>query len=317
MDGPLARWRTVFVGDKALYKWQSDSNAHRTRPADKNDLKVAPVGLGYLVANGYMGDARALYCASAGGNMPNPWTYGTSWTSGYLVPYAARSVQHLKQIGGFDAKSVMYGDFDSLPFYDRDRRTPGSSGMGPHLGYAEYIFKGHAVLSDYAYRNMPCAISFQMEVIPEVYVRSTKPLVKVTAGEPAFKTQKILGGRAIASDAFGRRMDYYAGQAQDTNMPGYGWYGHRDGYNVLYGDWHGKYFGDPNQSLIWWPPPALGTSSTWNQVYTALSSESTTMAWYVRIEDETDIDGGFAKMDESGHYVWHLLDVDAGIDVEN
>jgi hypothetical protein len=33
--------------------------------------------------------------------------------------------------------------------------------------------------------------------------------------------------------------------------PGDGIYGHRDGYNVLYGDWSARWFGDPQQKLIW------------------------------------------------------------------
>ena len=31
-----------------------------------------------------------------------------------------------------------------------------------------------------------------------------------------------------------------------------GQYAHRDGYNVLYGDWSAKWYGDPQRRLMWW-----------------------------------------------------------------
>ena len=34
-------------------------------------------------------------------------------------------------------------------------------------------------------------------------------------------------------------------------VAGYGQYAHRDGYNVLYGDWSAKWVGDPQLKIMW------------------------------------------------------------------
>ena len=70
--------------------------------------------------------------------------------------------------------------------------------------YADYVFKGTALVCDYSYRNMP-VITWYGQVAGtrqyKVKIKGTRPEVTAEVACPAFKTQRILGGRAIVSDA--------------------------------------------------------------------------------------------------------------------
>ena len=335
-DGPLAKFRTIFLGDKANAGWGNDGNAGRRNATPTDELNMAPAGLGYLVESGYVGDARVFYCPSVGGNMPNVWCYGTSWISGGLVPFAAKSVSDIKVCAaGYDAKSIMYGNWRKLPKYAEDRRRDGyASGHGPSKMYAPLIFKGHVLQSDYGYRNMPCSIGYLHYAYPDTtnghgellkaYIRSTKPKVVAEVGCPPFKTQKLLGGRAIVSDSFGRPIDYlpvtagtdYSGTTSrgDPN-PGNGWYAHREGYNVLYGDWHVKWYGDPKGKYVWMEAQSAQRSHWYFSMGDEYASTETTgLLWYERM-DGLDA-GARERIQESSGYAWHILDMSAGIDME-
>jgi hypothetical protein len=39
--------------------------------------------------------------------------------------------------------------------------------------------------------------------------------------------------------------------SNSRKIVGAGFLGHRDGYNVLYGDWSARWYGDPQQAIIW------------------------------------------------------------------
>jgi prepilin-type processing-associated H-X9-DG protein len=91
---------------------------------------------------------------------------------------------------------------------------------------------------------------------------------------PERKTTKMLGSLSIAADRFDTHMNkglpllYLSGNWSDTglagypprSMPGMGWYGHKVGYNVLFGDGHVAWNGDPQQWWVWeWN--AIGTAA--------------------------------------------------------
>ena len=295
--------RCVFLGDKAAEGLHSATR----RAAAPGELNLAPNGLGYLVSSGYAGDARFLWCPSTGGNMHRPRTLD-AWL-GYTGD-GATSVKDLQRAGGFDAKSIMYGDWRFL---------------GPCHSLVD---QERAVYSDYAYRNTRTSIASLSHFNPslsthpsfirnldEVIVRGTRPHVRVTPTGPTFKTQKILGGRAIVSDSFGRGVDgwTYDGEVFPglEEEVGDGFYAHREGYNVLYGDWHARWYGDPQQRYMWWdttPIPGSGQQDHSNGTQRSglgwwMPDESYTWSWY-----------SFHKKN-SGTYAWHLLDVAEGIDV--
>ena len=78
-------------------------------------------------------------------------------------------------------------------------------------------------------------------------------------GEPAFKTQKQLAGRAVVSEAWCKNP-------AEPLKPGEGRFGYRDGYNVLYGDSSVSWFGDPQQRIQFWPLMQNGDFLTWPPV---------------------------------------------------
>ena len=239
-------------------------------------LNQAPNGLGFLVAGGYMGDARALYCPSSDG-MPQGVTDATVFQPGDAYGryyfHALNRLADLQTVGGFDAHSIMYGDYRS--FSSPNMPAGGQIGNNYYWGAYQYEdYKGLAILSSYAYRNVPAVLGTktimpkqfpQLDTGPGpwpanqglVRVMYTSParIMTFTEGMPIFKTQKMLGGRAIVSDSWGKSM------SQAATSPGDGYYGHKDGYNVLYGDGSALWFGDPTQQLIWWDPtPTLSTA---------------------------------------------------------
>ena len=332
-DAPISRSRTIFLGDKATSCTQS--GASRTYNTPPDELNMAPVGLGYLVESGYVPDARVFYCPSAGGSLTDPINYGTYWTTGVLTAMAAKSISDIKSCAGaFDAKSIMYGNWRGLPSYAIKRgRLPASATAFPY--YADRLFRGHVLMSDYAYRGMPVNTNYagtswsgDPVVDPanapfyyKVYLKKTKPKVIAEVACPAFKTQKLLGGRAIVTDSFGRGfcndLDRYPGvdgRPRYEDVPGHGWYAHREGYNVLYGDWHCKWYGDPKQQYIWWfvdrKGAGYGSRSLW---FSAAATESSGVYWYDRLDGASCSAGDF---ETSGTAAWHVLDVHAGIDVE-
>ena len=312
-DAPLSRYRTIFAGDKGPNRARSST----PRDAfDAGELNMAPHGLGYLVANGYMGDARLLYCPSVGGNMPAP--------SARFVREcrAVKSVADLQRSGGWDAKSILYGDYTWIGHYSYDVTN----------GSAQNCFWGRAIMSDYGYRNMPVSamgfLDYSGGDMPgtTVHLRQSKPIITAELGCPLFKTQKILAGRALVSDAFGRNFTEYSAESDPPPFPnvlGVGAYAHREGYNVLYGDWHAKWYGDPQERFIWWLPPRMGRlhrtyyetgyGANRTEMDSGACSASSAMYWY-RMEDGSE--PMYGRDFNCGPAAWHVLDVDTGVDVD-
>ena len=145
----------------------------------------------------------------------------------------------------------------------------------------------------------------------QLTMADTNPGVTVTSGCPAFKTQKILGGRALISDTFSK--GFSAGGPDSLGATfGKAFYAHRDGYNVLYGDWSAKWYGDPQQKIMWWPRnPTLGAFV--NDYASGLQSLSVAAVSYA-----SSVGGAPSytfPLPNGSQAVWHLLDVAAGVDV--
>jgi hypothetical protein len=140
--------------------------------------------------------------------------------------------------------------------------------------------------------------NYDPNTLYSVRYKYTKPDRWVKLGEPVFKTQKQLLDRAVASDTWDR----------DTNTPAYGgtpsnvgfaYYGHRDGYNVLYGDWSSRWYGDPQQRLMWWGPLSMG------DIERNFAADIVVPQW-----------GGGGNLSWKGAaLVWHTLDTANGVDI--
>lgn len=299
-------YRTIYAGKP---------DPHYNAPkAVKGTLGKGPVGLGFLLNSGYLGDARVFFCSSATGLPPSRVHTSTTLEYGAVTTPA-----ELQRAGGFDARTMTHGDwewqknFDSnfatYPYWSSDqpiqcsynyRLLPAASGAWPTPWHAA------------SYSTYRSTTANDMSKRPRWRVLYTKPDRYVYYGEPVFKTQKQLAGRAVVTDSFDKAFipsDYGQGK------PGAAFYAHRDGYNVLYGDGSAHWYGDPQQRFMWWAlRNASGDAVAYNYRYNINYNGCTDVNW-VR-------PGG---AESSGAYwtglvVWHMLDRamewDVGVDAD-
>jgi hypothetical protein len=291
-------------------------------------MQTGPNGLGFLHAGGYMPDAASFYCPSAGGTMPKDMTYDISYATyvAQVLWYPLSSPAQLKMLGGLTPEALSSGDYASALAYSWGG-SPWSRRFGPYVPEV-------TVQCDYNYRNVVTFLGWTSTAsspvcgvpnptdpgVAGVYLGYTKPGVLVNAGVPTFRTQKILGGRAIVSDSFSDNdygnytySSYNHGYGTRVPGPGFGFYAHRDGYNVLYGDWSAKWYGDPQQQIMWWPI----NLNDWYGIDMGWCSFKDNCVSIWRQQNGTPsglTDGGMPDM-RCGPEVWHVFDTAAGIDV--
>ena len=257
-------------------------------------LNLGPVGLGMLLTGNYVSDARVYYCPSADG-MPSEGNYKDC---GHY------RLAHWRRAGGYDAATLHYGDWRA------------ESGLGAYGNY------GQIVWSHYAYRDVPLgqwgAWHVADEIRGAIQVPRTRPRVIPTTHGPLFRSLRILAGRAIACDTFSKGVDFDAlGNPVDAattldatrGLVGMGMLAHRDGYNVLYGDGHTAWLGDPQQKIIWhtqglnYGPAPNGFC---NLLATNWCYSTSSPLYYPDLE---------SRLENTTYAVWHELDVAAGVDV--
>jgi prepilin-type N-terminal cleavage/methylation domain-containing protein len=259
-----------------------------------DSLSMAPIGMGMLATVGYMGDMRAFYCSTGavydydtGRLAANYFNYNGSPNN--YGGWIQTNVGNLKKIGGSDAKNLTHGDYKWATEKDASGLRNLAAGKWAFSttrpsGISSSAF-GVAMGSSYAYRNQPAirikkSADDTMEIYDNggyggVYDASEYPTLpshpKFTRTRPASpsaarltdnigparKTQKLLGGGSIVMDRFGQRGWEDAVEGQ---YPGDGILGHREGYNILYGDGSAKWYGDPQERWIWITNHANGGS---------------------------------------------------------
>jgi len=287
---PCKFFRCIFAGATQNWRWNGPG------PGTRGNLNLAPVGLGTLLTCGYIGDARVLYCPSAQG-MPSA---DVSWTWTHAFAPAATSPADLQRAGGFDGNSITHGDWSWLK----------SFGNPPGTSYPDWGGLSRAVLSSYNYRLLPAEVDAgghdaagdlrAGQAAPNAArMLGVSPGRRVQDGEPVFKTQKQLGDRAIVTDTFDKAFQW------PVDVPGVGIYAHRDGYNVLYGDWHANWYGDPQQRIMYWPSPITGLF-TWD-------------AWLLgggcNTISDIQLDDGTIVQKHANVEMWHVFDAASGVDV--
>jgi len=125
-------------------------------------------------------------------------SFGLFAVTGALVAwphlYEAFGFSKVTPFAGLLLASIAYGDWSWITAWGEDAGTNRQA-------------RGLAVQCDYHYRNTPCAIARGWYPgIPtdqphtKVYLGYTKPGVVAEVGCPPFKTQKLLGMRALVSD---------------------------------------------------------------------------------------------------------------------
>jgi len=315
----MRNYRTIFVGQKHQTYLSVGSPYDTTNVMVAGDLNLGPIGLGTLAAAGYFGDISAFFCPTAS-NMGDDWAYPPGINSHYTTgngyaggayTQALSTLSEIRKFSNLDPHSVMHAAYPvaSAP----------TGNWGDNNTYGPYV----GIECSYNYRLMASQASIGQGVSAydgPAWVRllGAKPNRVVYAGEPMFKTDKQLGGRAIVSDTFSRNGLWcptsFSANNGGNNWPGEGWYGHRDGYNVLYGDASAKWYGDAQQQIIWWNMNcsyswAAGTMLPnivdWGSVAGVdHSSFATYNSWPENISH-----GNGSAM------IWHRFDTASGIDV--
>jgi prepilin-type N-terminal cleavage/methylation domain-containing protein len=307
---PISNFRTLFAG----HRNSDPGGGNLGSSAHKGTLLMAPNGLGYLMTGGYMGDVRTFFCPSAGDGMPSDKqtytnvgeqaTSTTGWVGG------ASTISECKRAGGFAATNMTHGNWDTYGDFADEKRF---------ALWQVSNWRGRALQGSYNYRNVPAIIrqgdDCTNEPDMEFYLWYTKPKVRVRAGRPAFKTQKILGSRALVSDTFSR-FDW---DESPELEPGYGNFAHREGYNVLYGDWSAKWHGDPQQNIMWGYERTDDTSNMKALAENLSVNSITHYAWAEPVSAAPWIALGAEKnMLSNGGAVdiWHAFDAAAKIDLQ-
>jgi uncharacterized protein with NRDE domain len=117
----------------------------------------------------------------------------------------------------------------------------------------------------------------------------------------------------VEVDAFGfTTASYGTDLGSSTKRAGYAVKHHRDGYNVLYGDWHTAWYGDPQQRILWFGESINGTTGA-SGIYNRLSMNSFNS---LSNSDYTPFEHGIDHVRDryTSLAVWHMLDTGAGVD---
>jgi hypothetical protein len=321
----LTDYRTIFAGspgvgwesDEGIGGWMADFQYRQD-----GQLFVGPVGLGYLLTGGYISDARVLYCPSSDGMPPSiPEFFEDNFTlnNQYRAGSTFTRVSELQALGGFDAHAIMCGKWKStllhLLWHDSPWNYPSYDYMYDSGSYAAL-----AVLSHYNYRLMSSVMGCDLHNMRTdaanttlgIRVAYTKPnrilFTSEDDGSPVYKTQKDLAGRAIVTDSWAKATSQIAVEAGD------GYYAHRDGYNVLYGDWSAKWYGDPQQRFIWWPNTKF---TPWAPQWNKTGGNRSVICDYDNYPSYPNVSGASPCSYFLGGSIlrWHLFDEAAGIDV--
>ena len=179
------------------------------------------------------------------------------------------------------------------------------------------------VQSTYHYRDAPLGVTGgwhrNEDGNPTLHwLPGTSPKISARVGQPLFRTQKELGNRSFVADTFSKGGRYdangkltaaVAGDATAGMLyAGFGLLAHKDGYNVLYGDWSARWYGDPNQANIW-HKQSQWTSTTGGSWAAHILANN----WYVTATFTDTVSGPYFSTSQLG--VWHDFDVANGVDV--
>jgi len=319
-------WGPNEMGVIALGNHGPGSNLSRGSP--DRLLKNSPWGLGWLLYTGTLPDARSYYCPSAA---DIGWVWGEndeSWGGTYFRygnrPYGLHRNASTPKYGRSASSYILNTPEKRARGYDetlRDWLTAGGTGKDTML-YGDWVelsgccvqngccrtgYLGSVVFSQYLYRNQPLHtpasnMGGQANAEKEFTIAYTKPRVKTTGMCPPFKTPKWLRGRALVADSFVRGFD--------PAIPGFGIDAHQDGYNVLYGNYNVRWYGDQERRIMYWNEADLAWASNYNL------GMHWTWDYAAEHPNFTRYHGSRENSLKKQPLVWHILDTAQGIDVD-
>ena len=249
--------------------------------------------MGCLLGGGYLNDFKTLYCPSgAGMEQPTIYLDGSGWHKELPLGNGLQDLIDVSKYCKAGGKELFYADYSSAP---ADYHTIGGS---------------QSIRSQYNYRPNIAVNDADHSLDTIVWLPGTKPAVEVRMGRPYFRTQKILGERALLCDSFEKSQhataDIGASELTETARVAAGNQAHRDGYNVLYGDGHAAWYGDPQKRIIWFKTSAAAATS---RNYARMDGPSLRYRWNEKqYGDENYLDGS--------HLIWHNMDIANGVDAD-
>jgi len=321
-------------------------------------LKMSPNVMGWLLYTNCLPDARAFYCPSANDAAwkPSPrdryntanWQAG-DWQDGYNawelgkhprydaveanlywntttkgwdsagtgLPYAiwgvdpvADTLKSWYSAGGIDADTLVHGEWG--------RRAPAVGTCGFQV-FGQYMYRNQEIrcISDQRNSYTTSGLVPGQDPIWGFYncvapftIQFTSPAVMTQAGCPAFKTPRQLGNHALVSDSWLK--------GTVVTKPGFGAQAHKDGYNVLYGNYQTKYYGDAAGNIMYWAGrDGWLTHKSWSTNWYNPGLASTTTYW---MAGQHEIWNSPCNWGELGVYasleplVWHNLDTAVDVD---
>ena len=337
-------FRTVFFGSPTIY---FGSTVPNTPPQAGKACFAGPVGLGCLLTGGYIQDAKVLICPSAPGM---PWDAGAANAgltkgdlsslmtgTGLLDADALRGGNYPQMVQNYGATEDangfwngwqnQYNVFGFQCSYNY-RGVPISTGGAPRAftgqgkGGVPYTTAALTTIGT----GIPADSSGQAYAD---FTDTTTPGIKAYAGCPQFKSQKLLGARAICSDTFSKWDEATEGAYSPTLTTqyrlGYGTFAHKTTYNVLYGDWHVAQVAD-NEGVIlnWSEANADGIPLDFADISASIATISYPTQAGKRFAGNysvlpTSTVAGAAPINlfsaSEGFLIWHYLDVQEQIDV--
>ncbi len=254
-------------------------------------LAMAPQGLGFLASAGYLNNLATYFCPSATNMMDEE--YSQFWSNDPTHWGGATTLAELKQAGGTDPMVLTKGNWATVG-YNLSYYT---NANGRRL-YSTYAYRCAGVYFPYVGYADPTRVYQHAD--GSLRVPWTKPVLWHGPHLPFFKTVKQLGGRALVADDYGRPDAYM--NASNIGQPGAAWFEHRDGYNVLFGDFSAKWYGDAQQHLMW----------------TAQSPSDSRMNIYASNYPLDPSAPGYGAGYESRFPdTWHEFDLAAGVDADS
>ena len=294
--GATGNWRTI-----ASWAYDTLNGTGSSSRPNGVDKRMAPMKLGYLLEGGYLTDYSIFFCPSGSG-MKDPAANVSC--NRYLQNYG----EVKKLAGANDTKSLFYADYSGIA---------ADSSSGSQFGYrqsirGQYDYRPNVIASTgRTYWSTPP--NYNWDSTYRVGLPGTRPYAIGRHGAQIFPTQRALGARALICDtieggwvttnATASQKQYYAAIAGGAQC-------HKDGYNVLYGDGHAAWYGDPQQRIIWW---VVDRSCTWCQItqYSGhFPSESLSISpgSSGKTNHNRRIDGCFE--------IYHNMDLAGGADVD-
>ena len=294
-SNPSNMWRAIG----SAYKHGLSCHGDQKTGWALGQHNMAPAGVGLLLTGGYISDAALFYCPSSKNQICPTSSEGQ---------YYNQDITRWSRAGGRNGAALTHGLWTA------------NQGRAP---YSQFGI--NAVLGSYAYRNARNSLE-TMRGYPNPYANTrvlnipwTRPVVRTHYSAPLFRTQRALGARAVLADNFGKGTrdanDVVLPQDEGgcAAAPGNGVKGHKDGYNVLFGDGHAQWWGDPQRRVA---HMTIGIRNSAGDGWSYVGSER----MYYALESTACaflyVDAAVKRGAPYGAYqVWHGLDTANTVDV--